>query len=134
MLREDIHFKHNYYVYLTKHFETGVIEMWCRSSKSVYEEIGKQFFLGTYVLNVWNQPKSLGTLDWGMQKGAQRLHEVCMRKYSKEDESKSEKAKIPVVYDRAYFVEQGKLGQKKVRETYKKPPVALRWAKKKLSP
>lgn len=145
--REVIHCKRNHYIYVTRHFDNGLIEFWAMQSKSPYK--GEKWYEERYSLGKisgdnWIKPKNFYDLDRTMQTMAEWIYQCkiqgkkvdieTVRMYSNEGMKKTLKEKK--VYTREDFVNFGKLGQVKVKEKYGlKNSVLFRWnPKKKLSP
>lgn len=136
IIREDIHFKAKNKLYITKHFDNGLVTLWCRDYKNK-STLRSDINLGLLTLKVWTKPKTFNLLDWDIQKGAVRLHQLLMEKIDEKDEEidtiqvmkKNKKEKKE--YTREDFVEFGKMGPKAVYAKLGKHPGQIRWADKK---
>lgn len=129
-IKEDRHFKQDYYVYVSKYFSEGHVEMWCHCTRLPDLNHHSEYFLGYFLPDkTWEKPKkAYYKLDWGINKGAERLHKVlCMQTPEPEKPKKLVENKV---WTREDFVNFGKKGQRAVKEKYGKAPVKMRWEDK----
>lgn len=135
-IKEDVYFKYKHYVYVAKHFDKQVIELWCHgvgddSPKSSY-------FLGRFIDRKWIQPDHYYSLEWHIKKGCERLIKEFLKSVDKEPEEEHTipmKKKENVVFTRDFFVKNGSNGQAIVKKIYGKSSAQIRQDRiKELSP
>jgi hypothetical protein len=142
IVKEKIHWKRNHYLYVTRHFDNGNVEMWAIASKNPYKKTKEEkYYLGKVVGDFWIKPKKFYNLDRSMIVLTEKLFtKVSGFKVDKGEggaytlKGMKKQMKEKKVYTREDFVKFGDLGQKKIMAKYGVSPVVLRWRKtKKLS-
>ncbi len=138
--REVIHCKRNHYVYISRHFDNGLIEFLAIKSRNPYTHQEDKCRLGKISGDNWIKPNNFYNLGRTMQVTAEWIYQnkirgrrvdmEDVRVYSREGMKKTLKEKK--VYTREDFVNFGKQGQEKIKEKYGLAnSVLFRWNKRK---
>lgn len=142
LVREIIHRKHHHYLYISCHFDNGLVELWAIQAKSPFKGSKWQeerYSLGKVMAMNWYKPKNFYDLDRSMQTMAEWVYRKKLqgkeidlseiKEYSKQSMKKTFEKKR--VWTREDFVKAGASGQAKVREMYGKGSVFFRTYKTK---